>query len=668
MSAARSLACLACILTAAGHAFAFLTVAINLADVTTDVVVAVQFFQDGDTVWAWLVVASLIIAQLVYTVAGAMFMRKTFKGSRWSSWPLQLRMLPLLPIAQLLPLFNFMVHRLGFDAKEPDIAMTIQSASNDEEAPLLGHNTIVQEQLDAVAHSELVSRRLQQAAEAHISTYWAFYLESAVEAAPQAVIQLLAITFLGRASTAQMVSLCCSLFSITSKAVVLSQAYDVRVMVFKFMLAAHDVFSAFYLFSTLLAIETVKQTTFFGLEVSWIGNIWLWKTVVCAALGALTMLAFLPVFLAKDGCKPVLVLLIIVAIIGFPPALLAYEVCKLTYVNLVWLLLFKVKKDARGSILASFLESDDSSHTKLRHVTEYLLADRMLIGHQQRGTPGVSETVREYLPQHRERMQQLLRAGPQTHSPLTSSWITQYLYPDDFYVPVMRALYGTESERAQLSLRYLAKHNVAEFHVPAVAQAEGVSMQFLYFVKSHLEGAGWAEAPFCLCLSALTCITVPGQLLSLAYLFINAAFQFHTHNILQATCFYAACFALLIAVLLSPRAVFFFRIDAAFHVFLKYGDTKNTATTELAQWIEQYYLPHHAELLTDSVPATVLPTDVVHDVVAGFLGTTDLNTQAMTKTEALALRERLASRGYVLRDGRGVSAVVIPAAECERIE
>jgi hypothetical protein len=64
----------------------------------------------------------------------------------------------------------------------------------------------------------------------------------------------------------------------------------------------------------------------------------------------------------------------------------------------------------------------------------------------------------------------------------------------------------------------------------------------------------------------------------------------------------------------------------------------------------------------------VLPTDVVHDVVAGFLGTTDLNTHAMTKTEALALRERLATRGYGLRDGLGVSTVVIPATERERIE
>ena len=62
--------CFKGLLQFAGYAFGVLTVIINIADVTTDIIVAIQFHRDGETTWFWLVVSSLILAHLVYTFIG----------------------------------------------------------------------------------------------------------------------------------------------------------------------------------------------------------------------------------------------------------------------------------------------------------------------------------------------------------------------------------------------------------------------------------------------------------------------------------------------------------------------------------------------------------------------------------------------------------------------
>ena len=55
-----AVSCFSRLISLASWIFAALTVVINLADVSTDVVVAVHFFQGGRTVWFALVVTFLL--------------------------------------------------------------------------------------------------------------------------------------------------------------------------------------------------------------------------------------------------------------------------------------------------------------------------------------------------------------------------------------------------------------------------------------------------------------------------------------------------------------------------------------------------------------------------------------------------------------------------------
>ena len=78
-----------------------------------------------------------------------------------------------------------------------------------------------------------------------------------------------------------------------SKGYVVSRAADVQVVVFKFVLAAHDLFSLFYIFSTLIGKEEPKEAALFGNEgglyVSHLSYGWL----ICCVIAAVYWTMFL---------------------------------------------------------------------------------------------------------------------------------------------------------------------------------------------------------------------------------------------------------------------------------------------------------------------------------------------------------------------------------------
>jgi hypothetical protein len=604
-------------LTAAGHAFAFLTVAINLADVTTDVVVAVQFFRDGDTVWAWLVVASLIIAHIVYTVAGALnTVEEIFPFA--NSAPK--RFLVAFVVAQFLPVLHLAaetwrecknestlqeVARRAEDADDV-VPNTSEDARTVDERQTYGVDSAAAEELDSIAPSLLIHNQISASMSKHLAKYVFFYIESAVEAAPQAVIQLLAITFLGRASTAQMVSLCCSLFSITSKAVVLSQAYDVRVMVFKFMLAAHDVFSAFYLFSTLLAIETVKQTTFFGLDVSWLGYAVLlkWTVYVAYAIvsGILVLCAVLHDWVHIPSTRREfrkITGLSLLAITVSAPALIALEAGKLAYVS--WLLHYCAPARAFRpvyAVLSNFTLNDDGLRSKLRHVV------RCAVDHIETGSMTSGVNLRCPVPK------------------LTA--LLSYLDQEEEKLSLLRL----RSELAEAGVGY-----------------DKIPLTWLIRMR---HGNYQQKAVFVWVCLGIAIVAV-GQFMSFLYPFINAASQFQTHNPLQTVCFFATCVALIVCALLARYAwwmwafSWFTRDIYAHHLFSDLGTVSN--------WIADYYAPSQAGILAALVPSCVLPSEVTMQL-ALFLAPRDVWRGSLTIKDCNALKGQLAARGIELKHER----------------
>ena len=411
--------CFKRLLSAAATLFAVCTICINLADVTTDVVVAIQFYRAGHTLWAWLVLASLCIAHVVYTAFGAIALGERRMPLR--GWPWVCRYVIILPFAQLMPLalWVFSTRKeggckgcsrwwarkmcccksgarccrwAGGKQRETSVDLDDGSAyarigpegesdstsSSDDTSPSddddggmagLGRSTsdraddafvrqhssdladdagagddarsrAVRDEWEAARRARIMQRRMEKAMRAHFRRYGLFYVESGIEAAPQAVIQLVAISFLGSPSTAQLASLAMSLFSIVSEAMIFSHSFDVRVMAGKFCLAAHDVFSTFYLFSTLLSADRPQQVSFLGLiDLSWLAWLWVWKTIVVdGAIICSGFVAFAHFIVQESPWKAkklaAICGLVFLGVIAVAPLALAVECGKLSWLVL----------------------------------------------------------------------------------------------------------------------------------------------------------------------------------------------------------------------------------------------------------------------------------------------------------------------------------------------
>ena len=108
------------------------------------------------------------------------------------------------------------------------------------------------EELNSMVGTATVMERLDAALARHMHSHAMFYVECVVEAIPQAVIQLIAVSYLDQVSDLQIFSIALSMISIVSKGYVFSQAIAIPEMMWKFFIGVHDVFSLFYIFSSLI--------------------------------------------------------------------------------------------------------------------------------------------------------------------------------------------------------------------------------------------------------------------------------------------------------------------------------------------------------------------------------------------------------------------------------
>jgi hypothetical protein len=265
-------------LSIAGWALEVFTAVLSVVDVLSDVLVARQFRADGHMGWFWMVMASLFVSNCIYAamfiglILQDRFQRcKVTNGARFEYVRICAAFVAFFPVAQLFPLLQWALETSdkvweggsGFifgrklDTKKDDDAEGMGSRQDSWEGKAT--TAAAQEDLDADEEARKLVHRLQKSMEAHIKANVGFYVETVVEAIPQAVIQLIAVSALGEATPLQLLSMCLSLFSIVSKAYVVCVSYDLRAMLFKASLVAFDVFSLFYLFATLLARDEVVE-------------------------------------------------------------------------------------------------------------------------------------------------------------------------------------------------------------------------------------------------------------------------------------------------------------------------------------------------------------------------------------------------------------------------
>jgi hypothetical protein len=644
----QDLRCLSRLITAAGYLFSVLTVAINLADVATDIFVAVEFYRDGEMLWFWLVMGSLILAHIIYAISVAFLLPANVDA--WEGFnvvPAPGRLFIGLLIAQFVPVINLVLTCMSKGDPTDDIDGPASQAEQQLDRAAL-------ETADDVARSQLLNKRLEEGAKVYVMRYGLFFVETAVEAAPQAVIQLLAISFLGRSTPVQLVSLCFSFFSITSKLFLLCRSYDVRVMMFNFLLFAHDVFSTYYLFSTVIAAETRPQTTFFGLDVSWLAFIWLWKVIVtmtmafisCCGVWISSMWLDIESGNRENCAKSFSAGLF--GLLLYAPGALIYETLKTSYYVLSHAIGWegRIRVDARMAIVTSFLRRDDASSTRKRFMLEYFIAHQLAVVDAQakslQGLPTVTHNdVR--------REQRRLAAEPLgTSLPTDAQSLTIieafYSRPEVFYLPLRMYLRDCAVAGTPLSNTRLER---------MVVQAYTLRMGECVDRKESLAWRQWrhnwnnlkCEKRFVTCWWILaTTVATVGQLFSFAYPFINTGFQAETHNALQMTCFVALCFCLFAALALAPWAVYSHHIDALFGPFL--GPYRTAMTEELLlQAIADFYRPPHIQVLQSLVPTVVLPTEVV-GIAALYVTAHDVGLGQLTAAECEAIKLDLEARPF----------------------
>ena len=246
--------------------FEVATAVLCVCDMVTDVLVARQFYYEGHMEWFTMAVSSLFTAYAVYSAMASQCLFVDRWGKRGTPIRRVLYALVAAPFAPAFPVVVWLTQRrrmshycriLGLYT-QPDAAADVKAWGCD------GGDSLSRAGREALA-ANVAERRWLGAFQAslvpHMKANAGFYVETVVEAAPQAVIQLVAVTALGEASGLQLLSMCLSLFSIVTKAYVVCVTYDLRAMAFKAALIAFDVFSLFHVFATVLARATHPSST-----------------------------------------------------------------------------------------------------------------------------------------------------------------------------------------------------------------------------------------------------------------------------------------------------------------------------------------------------------------------------------------------------------------------
>ena len=327
--------CVDRLVTAWGWIFDALLILINLTDVVSDCLVAAQFYRDGHATFFWLIIASLLLANIIYTIYAVEVMCRDTR--LWKTYRI-IQYVVIFPFAQLAPTANWFREQFW-----PSSTST-SGVAGWNAGFLGGAGAAAEEEAEAIAASSKLMERLDKALAVHFRTHLLFYVESVVEAIPQSIVQLLAVTFLDTASPLQVFSLSLSLVSIISKGYVLSRAFAVGTMAFKFVLGAHDVFSLFYIVSTVISRSARPDVHLFGdVYIDYLSAAWLIKIGVNAFNATIAGIVALCVIasdeLRYNSCSFKMIgkglLMIGGAALVAVPGIIAAEGGKLLWINLL---------------------------------------------------------------------------------------------------------------------------------------------------------------------------------------------------------------------------------------------------------------------------------------------------------------------------------------------
>ena len=613
------------ILALLGWGFDYLCELLACADAATNVLVGVQLLRDGHTTWGWTVLGFTINASVVYTFMLVQTMRNACRDGKLGDW-LNRRskatlFLLFLPFAHILMIaywfLTTFVHPESSDDVLPvDLSQVATTRAAKEEAA-------------AVERSAMLMGRIAQGLKRQESTYILLFTEALAEALPQAVVQLLALSLIGSATTLQIVSLCVSVMALLTKSTYLCLSCDLRVFAFKLLVIAHDTFSLLYVVTTLLSREDPHRTEEFvggsGIYVSPLGFAWLAKEASVAVLAVVYALGLVAIllgahFLRVPGmdidCDDFKYALLVSACVlfCFLPGLALLEAFKLSLiVLLVWMMEPRSRAATHAAVLFAFCNhgndatcsSGDVWRGKMKH----------LYYETAQSQKSANKPWRYYVD-YTTITEKVMGVHPTVAK---TDVFGQTIAPLDPVSETEREAYFCHKELAKLSL--------------------SITPPFDYVRLKPLQRAGLWLVIVPVALSAL---------LSLSFPFVNVALYPRNQSVPQLAFIGGVLACLLAMAFLLPAFIRYVQFCLECDYVLKcgpgsfYDSFDNSFDRSATEWvvnaIASYHHPSPCEVLGAIVGERLVPRDVT-TVVAEFLTKADIVVNEMTIAECEKFHE-----------------------------
>ena len=586
-------------MTAWGWFFDVATVLISLTDVVSDILVAVQFYRDGEMTWFWLVMSSLILSNIIYTgfVVEILIREDECMGPVVGRFFRPVQYLLVFPLAQLMPSLRWIKEQI-WPSKQSK-ALQLQFASewdvevtehSDAATRSKLESRAIREEIEESAVETEVMSRLDTALKEHIRSHLLFYIETVVESVPQSIIQLLAVTFLNQASSLQVFSMSLSLISIVSKGYVFSRSANAKMVAQKFLFAAHDVFSLFYIFSTILSSERPQEVRLFGTElyISYLSYVWLMAVAVTLGLVAIVLLYYW-VLNVVDICRThrcctldTLLWLgaIPLSVLCSIPAAIAGVA-----VQLIWIGLFVTGQESPPEQypacgrLYSFINYNSGENWDER--TKFIMTKHVLKQEAAAASCPTSWYRSERISAMRESLKECLSEEP------FRAWT---LIP-------------------RVTIKYYFACRMLPDLKQQIGQVIGTIAMIAYVVL---------------------------QVFTFAFPFISYGTYFHQQNLLQHFCFIALCAPMALSVLLVPETVRYVAFCLEMRPVIWTWDVE--LLRRIMLWIAEYHLPPHQAIILQIVPHQLLPLDIAEHL-AGFLGQDAVNTGDLSVEQCRGYKE-----------------------------
>eukprot|EP01083_Nonionella_stella_P220767 789499_1 len=241
-----------------------LTIVISIADVATDIIVLIDFYNKERMSFFTISLTILILAQCSYAMACAVRFNTL---DNWRAHNSCLAFCCLLPFGTL-------------------VAFMIYFAS--EETGLECFRNFMHDGLNLKLNNSLFKVKVRDSnivtwIKKKLDKHLGFILEAAIEAFPQSLLQIIAIVYYQEANYISVISILLSMFSVISKSLILSQGIEKYTFIWTWLCVVTDFFGIFFTLTWVFYSHNSIHGEFLG-YFNILGQIWMYKFAISTLL------------------------------------------------------------------------------------------------------------------------------------------------------------------------------------------------------------------------------------------------------------------------------------------------------------------------------------------------------------------------------------------------